>query len=182
VPERVGIKQPPDGREIQELEMKHIHSMETHYNVYTAHGNSLTSSETKDTVAMTTVAHFQTYLLSFLCWQTCRYRNIIWSTFCAGQHGNHEGMGQNLAFKSGAELSGQEVADMWYMEISKYDFDHPGFSSGTGHFTQVVWAETTHIGAGRATKGSSTFVVANYVPPGNVVGRGNYERNVKRAN
>lgn len=98
------------------------------------------------------------------------------------QHGNHDGMGQNLAFKSGAELTGQEVADMWYKEVSKYDFNRPGFSSGTGHFTQLVWAETTHMGAGRATKGSSTFVVANYVPPGNVLGQGNYERNVKRAN
>ena len=96
------------------------------------------------------------------------------------QHGGAEGMGQNLAYKSGAELSAQEAADMWYNEINKYSFNQPGFSSNTGHFTQMIWAETTHVGVGKAVKGNSTFVVANYVPPGNVVGRDNYDRNVKR--
>lgn len=90
-------------------------------------------------------------------------------------------MGQNLAYKSGAELTAQEVADMWYNEITKYDFNNPGFSSSTGHFTQLVWSETTEVGIGKAVKGTTTYVVANYTPPGNVQGRQNYERNVKRA-
>lgn len=90
------------------------------------------------------------------------------------------GMGQNLAYKTGAELTAQETADMWYNEIQNYNFDSPGFSSNTGHFTQLVWAETTHIGVGHAVNGSTTYVVGNYTPPGNVQGRENYERNVKR--
>ena len=91
-------------------------------------------------------------------------------------------MGQNLSYKTGAELTPQNVADMWYGEIKKYDFSNPGFSSNTGHFTQMVWAETTHIGVGRVVRGNTTYVVANYTPPGNVQGRENYERNVRKSN
>ena len=106
-------------------------------------------------------------------------------------------------------VSGEEVAKSWYDEINKYDFNNPGFSAGTGHFTQVtcsyaylralcatisrfeqshclpssvqvVWAGTTHMGAGSAVQGNAVFVVANYTPPGNVIGRQNFMDNVKR--
>jgi len=38
----------------------------------------------------------------------------------------------------------------------------------TGHFTQVVWAATTHVGAARSADG--TYVAANYFPAGNIIG------------
>jgi len=98
------------------------------------------------------------------------------------QHGDHEGMGQNLAMASGKELTGQGATDMWYNEVQRYDFNNPGFASGTGHFTQLVWVETTQVGVGKATNNDGqTYVVANYTPPGNVVGRQNFEKNVQRA-
>lgn len=44
-------------------------------------------------------------------------------------------------------------------------------SQCTGHFTQVVWKGSKEIGVGRATSsGGRTVVVANYRPPGNVLG------------
>ena len=89
-------------------------------------------------------------------------------------------MGQNIAYKSGAELSAQDAASQWYDEIKNYDFSQPGFASNTGHFTQMVWADTTQMGAGRAVKGTSTYVVANYLPPGNITNQGYFEKNVKR--
>lgn len=50
-------------------------------------------------------------------------------------------MGQNLYLKTviGADLMvrGQEVVDSWYNEINSYNYSQPGFSSSTGHFTQV---------------------------------------------
>ena len=96
------------------------------------------------------------------------------------EHGNHKDMGQNLAMKMGAEFTAQEVADMWYNEISHYNFDHPGFRSGTGHFTQMIWASTTHMGAAKVSKGNHSIVVANYIPPGNITNKGQFENNVRR--
>lgn len=37
----------------------------------------------------------------------------------------------------GSELTGQKTVDMWYEEVKDYNFSRPGFSSKTGHFTQV---------------------------------------------
>ena len=95
------------------------------------------------------------------------------------EHSREKEFGQNLAFYSGATLTAKKTVEMWYEEINQYHFNRPGFSSSTGHFTQVVWASTTMVGVGRALNGSSTYVVANYVPPGNVQGR--FEQNVKPA-
>lgn len=118
------------------------------------------------------------------------------------EHDQDTGMGQNLfqktAFGTRIEVSGQEVVDAWYGEIRSYDFTRPGFTSGTGHFTQVlvsnvysiynviagilqvVWVGTTHVGVATATQGNTVFVVANYTPPGNFVGSQNFSVNVKK--
>lgn len=90
-----------------------------------------------------------------------------------------EAMGQNSARKFGGKLRGQETADLWYSEIQWYVFKNPGYSACTAHFTQMVWAGTTHMGCGRAIKDGTTYVVANYLPPGNAVGREQYVQNVK---
>jgi hypothetical protein len=40
-----------------------------------------------------------------------------------------------------------------------------------GHFSQVVWVESTELGVGVAkSKTGQIFVVCNYNPPGNFVG------------
>ena len=56
-----------------------------------------------------------------------------------------------------------------YSEITAYNYSAPGFSSGTGHFTQVVWQNSIQVGVGIAFNGPMTraVVVANYLPPGN---------------
>jgi uncharacterized protein YkwD len=65
----------------------------------------------------------------------------------------------------------------WYeKEVSQYNYDSPGFSKSTGHFTQVVWKSSTKLGCGNATGtktlGNQTYnafyVVCNYAPAGNV--------------
>ena len=44
----------------------------------------------------------------------------------------------------------------WYDEINKYDFNNPGFISGTGLFTQIIWKDTIEVGFGFA-KSSNNF-------------------------
>nr|XP_034990628.1 Golgi-associated plant pathogenesis-related protein 1 isoform X1 [Zootoca vivipara] len=86
--------------------------------------------------------------------------------------------GENLAWAS-YDQSGCEVADRWYNEIKSYNFQSPGFSSGTGHFTAMVWKSTKKMGVGKAAASDgSTFVVARYEPAGNIVNPGHYEQNV----
>jgi len=61
---------------------------------------------------------------------------------------------------------------MWYDEIKDYDFKNPGFKSGTGHFTQVIWKGSEEVGFGLAqSKNGSWYSVANYYPPGNYMGK-----------
>ncbi len=78
----------------------------------------------------------------------------------------------------GQELTGRKATEMWYDEIKDYDFKKPGFSSKTGHFTQVVWVDSVELGVGKATSSNGMqFVVARYSPPGNILGR--FPENVK---
>lgn len=52
-----------------------------------------------------------------------------------------------------------------------YDYNEPGFSETTGHFTQLVWKNTTTMGCGCRLCGTrGWFLVCEYWPRGNVVG------------
>ncbi|CAI4552196.1 BAQ_1a_G0028950.mRNA.1.CDS.1 [Saccharomyces cerevisiae] len=83
--------------------------------------------------------------------------------------------GENLALG----YDGPAAVDAWYNEISNYDFSNPGFSSNTGHFTQVVWKSTTQVGCGIKTCGGAwgDYVICSYNPAGNY--EGEYADNVK---
>ena len=60
----------------------------------------------------------------------------------------------------------------------RYDFKKPGFKSGTGHFTQVVWKETKVLGIAKAkSNDGKIFVVARYHPAGNYMNQ--FQDNVK---
>lgn len=73
---------------------------------------------------------------------------------------------------------------MWGNERLKYDYNNPGFSSATGHFTQVVWKQSTNLGCGwkrchgGSGKANGYYVVCRYTPPGNYQGR--FKKNVGR--
>jgi len=90
---------------------------------------------------------------------------------------NGEYIGENLYFGYNAGYVGTKPVESWYEEIHSYDFANPGFKSGTGHFTQVVWKNSKQIGCGVACGSNDyCYVTCNYYPGGNYLGQ--FEANV----
>lgn len=79
--------------------------------------------------------------------------------------------GENLAAGTTGALPPEEVVRMWYDEVKIYDFKKPGFSMETGHFTQVVWLDTTQVGCGMAQCKGNDIWVCQYERPGNWEGQ-----------
>ncbi|KAF5335848.1 hypothetical protein D9758_016696 [Tetrapyrgos nigripes] len=96
---------------------------------------------------------------------------------CVFKHSGTNGVGENLAAGSG-DFTMKDAMDSWMNEESKYNYNHPGFSEDTGHFTQVVWKGSHKIACAIADCPAGTifptlaskFVVCQYTPPGNVLG------------
>lgn len=66
----------------------------------------------------------------------------------------------------------------WIDEKQWYDYDSDSCSAAPpdscGHFTQVVWKDTTLLGCAWASGGGSDYLVCNYYPPGNYTGQKPY--------
>lgn len=74
-------------------------------------------------------------------------------------------------------VEGKNAVEAWYGEIKDHTFGQEPKTTGTGHFTQVVWKECKELGVGvKKNDKGQTFVVCNYDPPGNFVG--SYSKNV----
>lgn len=91
--------------------------------------------------------------------------------------------GENLAVGYGTVAL---AIDAWAAEEGQYNWGRQGFSESTGHFTQLVWKNTTSVGcglvqcdnqAGDGAKGP--YLVCEYFPPGNV--QGEYVSNIGKA-
>ena len=103
-----------------------------------------------------------------------------WSyNMCMTNNFHHSGSqlyGENLAYLRGYGTDPVALIktsiDLWYQEISLYDFNKPGFSEATGHFTCLVWKSTTNMGLGISmnTSTGEAYITMNTVPPGNVDG------------
>ncbi|THD23000.1 hypothetical protein D915_006127 [Fasciola hepatica] len=99
---------------------------------------------------------------------------------------NHEETGENIY--AGTSLSLDPLKE-WFDEQSKYSYKpiDPSDFYLYGHYTQMVWAETTSVGCWRNQCGYLTFpggspmynayyTVCKYYPPGNYFGRLPYKR------
>ena len=82
--------------------------------------------------------------------------------------------GENLYYfwtsAKGVTINGAAAVDSWYDEIKDYDFKKGKSKNGgvVGHFTQLVWKDSTQLGIGVAKSSkNSVYVVANYHPGGN---------------
>ena len=92
------------------------------------------------------------------------------------QHSNTQLYGENLAFFQGY---GTDIItllklsiDAWYNEIKLYDFNNPGYSESTGHFTCLIWKSSTTFGIGISIDlvTSKAIICMNTYLPGNITG------------
>jgi uncharacterized protein YkwD len=104
-----------------------------------------------------------------------QWANSLRDKGCVFGHsgGSH---GENLAAGTSGTLDAEAVVKMWYDEVARYRFPNGGFSMQTGHFTQVVWRGTTHVGCGRSQCKGMDIWVCEYDPAGNWEGQ--YRENV----
>ncbi|KAH6671087.1 CAP domain-containing protein [Halenospora varia] len=94
-----------------------------------------------------------------------------WAKGCVFEHSGGP-TGENLV--AGASNATTSI-NVWGLERTSYNWNKPGFQEATGHFTQLVWKNTTTVGCGRTScqgknKTPGWYVVCEYFPAGNVVG------------
>lgn len=96
---------------------------------------------------------------------------------CPRGHSSSE-YGENIARATYVQIP-EKVVERWYKEEPDYDYERPRFSSGIGHFTQVVWRATTEIGCACRSDCPGRYsdvCVCQYNPPGNY--RNRFRENV----
>jgi len=92
------------------------------------------------------------------------------------QHSGNTLYGENLAYFQGYGTDVmtllKKAIDSWYNEIKLYDFNSPGFSEATGHFTCLVWKSSTNFAMGISinTITQTAIITMNTSPPGNIIG------------
>lgn len=108
------------------------------------------------------------------------------ATDCSFQHSMTPGLGENLAYYEGFMADPEDAVEGWAGEEECYTFgplmrgDNCDMactarqsSNGCGHYTQVVWRNTTELGCGVATCSGARpreIWVCNYKAPGNYIG------------
>jgi len=87
------------------------------------------------------------------------------------QH-NSTGFGENIYWKT-EDPPAARPPEMWYSEINDFDFNKKPLEGkkGTGHFTQLIWKSSKLVGIAMAVGNNGYFVVANYFPQGNIIGK-----------
>ncbi|CDR43888.1 RHTO0S08e07536g2_1 [Rhodotorula toruloides] len=109
-----------------------------------------------------------------------------WTKNCVWEHsgGKVGPYGENLFMvgpvDQNAQLDPKPGIGSWNDEEKMYDYNNPGFTHDTGHFTQTIWKATTQLGCyygkcnGIMQSGQlGGFLVCEYYPAGNIVGDNN---------
>lgn len=105
-----------------------------------------------------------------------------WAEGC--QWGHNDGRSESFPGYVGENIygasftpSGLEVTSSWASEEADYDYDSNSCSGVCGHYTQIVWADSTKLGCAIASCPDgqvASFVVCDYSPGGNIGGQRPY--------
>ena len=102
---------------------------------------------------------------------------------CSLKHSGTKGLGENLARFEGQKANPAMVVETWARELRCYTYSPFGIddcdtikcalSNGCGHYTQIVWRNTTQVGCGVAVCGRGAshqeIWVCMYKPAGNFI-------------
>ena len=107
-----------------------------------------------------------------------------WAAGCVFEHSGRNdpggSFGENIAYFSGPNSGAEDAVEGWASEVAFYDYQNNTCDDGEqcGHYTQIVWRDTTTVGCGVADcnmmGADGHFFVCNYDPPGNWVGEWPY--------
>lgn len=88
------------------------------------------------------------------------------------------GHGENLwGGWGGRRFTPEEMVGEWIAKKSQYragvfpNVSRTGNWVDVGHYTQVVWSGTTHVGCAIATRDDRSVLACRYAPPGNIDGQ-----------
>ena len=101
-----------------------------------------------------------------------------WANYLAAndkfEHRANNKYGENLFWASGKRWSPSEVVGNWADEVKNYTYINNSCQGVCGHYTQIIWRNTTEVGCAVARSGNQEVWVCNYNPPGNYVGQRPY--------
>jgi pathogenesis-related protein 1 len=95
---------------------------------------------------------------------------------CVMEHSKGSGYGENLYMGSADAFTMVDAGKSWESEKKHYTGAPLNGSNWykSGHYTQMVWRQTTEVGCAKVTCKGSLIVICNYNPPGNFMGQKAY--------
>jgi pathogenesis-related protein 1 len=103
------------------------------------------------------------------------------SESCKVEHRPHSGKwlqkhGENLFIGPAGFYGVADAVKAWGSERVFYKGSVLNYSNwySSGHYTQMVWSNTKHLGCAKGECDGNIIVVCNYDPPGNVLGQKPY--------
>ncbi|MDO6432279.1 CAP domain-containing protein [Flavitalea sp. BT771] len=83
--------------------------------------------------------------------------------------------GENIWWGTTGAFTYTEMVDFWGNEKAAFVYGvFPDCNNGSGvvgHYTQIVWKNTTKVGCALATNGKKDYLVCRYSPAGNIIGQ-----------
>lgn len=98
------------------------------------------------------------------------------NTGCKMQHSHDSNYGENLFMGSLGHFNVIDAAKSWESEKRYYSGDVLNSSNWQkmGHYTQMVWHNTSQLGCAKVACNNNLIVICNYNPAGNYMGQKPY--------
>jgi hypothetical protein len=124
--------------------------------------------------------------LSYLAWSADLAADArAWANHLAQiDRGDHDlsirgRQGENIWWGTANAFSYTDMVDFWGNEKKGFVYGvfpdcKKGKSTVVGHYTQIIWRNTTAVGCALATNGKTDYLVCRYSPAGNMTGQKPY--------